>query len=141
MIVLECRDVDHHSDHVEITVADKFLACSDASSHADSHATVRSSPKVPGWREPNSTHVQRFHCGPCRGTGAEAHYEGMDAMQLSKRLVERHSQRLTARTKSNERIVLSLKRPEKCGVVLVTAGLMGDPKPNYLRAEFRQDEG
>jgi hypothetical protein len=31
--------------------------------------------------------------------------------------------------------------PEKRGVVLVTAELMGDPKPNYVRAELRQDEG
>ena len=33
------------------------------------------------------------------------------------------------------------KPPEKRGVVLVTVGLMGDPKPNYVRAELRQDEG
>ena len=33
------------------------------------------------------------------------------------------------------------KPPEKRGVVLVTAGLMGDPKLNYVRAELRQDEG
>jgi hypothetical protein len=33
------------------------------------------------------------------------------------------------------------KPPEKRGVVLVTAGLMGDPKPNYVRVELRQDEG
>jgi hypothetical protein len=31
--------------------------------------------------------------------------------------------------------------PEKRGVVWVTAELMGDPKPNYVRAELRQDEG
>lgn len=34
-----------------------------------------------------------------------------------------------------------VKLPEKRGVVLVTAELMGDPKPEYLRAELRQDEG
>ena len=33
------------------------------------------------------------------------------------------------------------KRPEKSGVILVTAELMGDPTRNYLRTEFRQDEG
>ncbi len=33
------------------------------------------------------------------------------------------------------------KRPEKSGVVLVTAELMGDPTPNYVRSELRQDEG
>ena len=33
------------------------------------------------------------------------------------------------------------KRPEKRGAVLVTAQLMGDPKPSYARAEMRQDEG
>ncbi len=31
--------------------------------------------------------------------------------------------------------------PERRNVVLVTAELMGDPKPNYVRAELRQDEG
>jgi hypothetical protein len=30
---------------------------------------------------------------------------------------------------------------EKCGLVLVTAELMGDPKPDHVRAELRQDEG
>jgi hypothetical protein len=33
------------------------------------------------------------------------------------------------------------KLPEKRGVFLVTAELMGDPKPDYVRAELRQDEG
>ena len=33
------------------------------------------------------------------------------------------------------------KRPEKRGAVLVTAELMGDPKPSYARAELRQDGG
>jgi hypothetical protein len=32
-------------------------------------------------------------------------------------------------------------RPDEPGVVWVTAKLMGDPKPNYVRAELRQDEG
>jgi hypothetical protein len=31
--------------------------------------------------------------------------------------------------------------PKKRGVVWVTAELMGDPHPNYVRAEWRQDEG
>jgi hypothetical protein len=30
---------------------------------------------------------------------------------------------------------------KKRGVVLVTAALMGDPKPDHVRAELRQDEG
>ncbi len=33
------------------------------------------------------------------------------------------------------------KPPVKSGVVLVTAELMGDPTPNHVRAELRQDEG
>jgi hypothetical protein len=32
------------------------------------------------------------------------------------------------------------KRPEKRGVVLVTAELMGDPNPDHVRTELRQDE-
>jgi hypothetical protein len=31
--------------------------------------------------------------------------------------------------------------PQKRDLVLVTAALMGDPKPDYVRAELRQDEG
>ncbi len=32
------------------------------------------------------------------------------------------------------------KRPEKRGVVLVTAELMGDPNPDHVRTELREDE-
>jgi hypothetical protein len=33
-----------------------------------------------------------------------------------------------------------IKPPERRGGVLVTAELMGDPKPNYVRTELRLDE-
>jgi hypothetical protein len=40
---------------------------------------------------------------------------------------------------------IALMRPDeppgKRGGVWVTAGLMGDPKPDYVRAELREDEG
>ena len=112
---------------------DKFHASSHASSHADSHGNVRSSSNVPGLREP----VERFHCDPYRGRGegiapssAEARYERDGRHATVKTPFDRHSQRLTASAKSNER--KSPKPQSRRNPSLSSGRTRGDQNPGGL---------